>query len=104
MIQASQLSQFDVVIAGAPEDLRREEVEALWQFADRRAGTVVLLPDRIPARPYAERLPGKFSRTSPERTTSTRSFRRACQRALTMTTMPRGATRIALSTDAVIAA
>jgi hypothetical protein len=61
VIQASQLSRFDVVIAGAPEDLLREEVEALWQFVNRRGGTLVLLPDRMPAGPYAERLPGKVS-------------------------------------------
>ena len=61
VIQAPQLSRFDVVIAGAPEDLRREEVEALWQFVDRRGGTLVLLPDRMPAGPYAERVPGKVS-------------------------------------------
>ena len=51
VVQASQLSRFDVVIVGAPEDLRREEIEALWQFAERRGGTLVLLPDRIPSGP-----------------------------------------------------
>lgn len=61
VLEASRLSRFDVVIAGAPEDLRREEVEALWQFVDRRGGTLVLLPDRLPAGPYSERLPGRVS-------------------------------------------
>ena len=61
VVQAEQLSRFDVVIVGSPEDLQRSEVDALWQFAERRGGTVVLLPDKAPAGPYAERLPGKPS-------------------------------------------
>jgi hypothetical protein len=61
LVQAEQLSRFDVVIVGSPEDLQRSEVDALWQFAERRGGTVVLLPDKAPAGPYAARLPGKPS-------------------------------------------
>ena len=61
VVQKEQLWRFDVVIVGSPEDLQRSEVDALWQFADRRGGTVVLLPDKSPAGPYAERLPGKPS-------------------------------------------
>jgi hypothetical protein len=60
-IQAPQLSRFDVVIVGGPEELQRAELEALWQFAGRRGGTVVLLPDRFPTGPYVERLPAKFT-------------------------------------------
>jgi hypothetical protein len=61
VVQAEQLWRFDVVIVGSPEDLQRSEVDALWRFAERRGGTVVLLPDKSPAGPYAERLPGKPS-------------------------------------------
>jgi len=61
VLRAQQLSQFDVVLVGAPEDLRRDEVEVLWQFAERRGGTVVLLPDRAPAGPYAGRLPERLT-------------------------------------------
>ena len=57
----SSCRRFDVVIVGSPEDLQRSEVDALWQFAARRGGTVVLLPDKAPAGPYAARLPGKPS-------------------------------------------
>ncbi len=59
VVQAEQLRRFDVVVVGSPEDLQRSEVDALWQFAERRGGTVVLLPDKSPAGPYAARLPGK---------------------------------------------
>ena len=105
VIQASQLSRFDVVIAGAPEDLRREEVDALWQFTDRRAGTVVLLPDRIPAGPYAERLPGKFSEHLLSEPRALDLSGVLASELLTMTTMPRGARAIAtLNGVAVIAA
>jgi hypothetical protein len=60
-IQARQLSRFDVVIVGGPEELQRAELEALWQFAGRRGGTVVLLPDRFPTGPYRERLPARLT-------------------------------------------
>jgi hypothetical protein len=53
-----QLVRFDVVVAGAPEELSRAEVDALRRFADVRGGTVVLLPDRRPAGAYADLLPG----------------------------------------------
>ena len=60
-IQAQQLWPFDVVLVGGPEELQKNEVEALWQFAGRRGGTVILLPDKAPSGPYAQRLPGKSS-------------------------------------------
>ena len=105
VIQASELSRFDVVIAGAPEDLRREEVDALWQFADRRAGTLVLLPDRMPGGPYAERLPGKFAEHLLNEPLALEPFGVLASELLTMTTMPRGARAIAtLNGTAVIAA
>lgn len=59
VIQAQQLSRFDVVVVGAPEELRSDEADALWQFVDRRGGTLVLLPDKVPSGPYAARLPVK---------------------------------------------
>jgi hypothetical protein len=91
VIQPSELSRFDVVIAGAPEDLRREEVDALWQFAGRRAGTVVLLPDRMPGGPYVERLPGRFSEHLLNETRALDPSGVLASEILTMTTMPRGA-------------
>ena len=57
-VTLDQLVPFDVVIAGAPEELRAAEVDALCQFAERRGGTVVLLPDRRPTGAYAGLLPG----------------------------------------------
>ena len=57
VIQAHQLSRFDGVVVGAPEELRSAEVDALWQFVDRRGGTLVLLPDKVPIGAYAARLP-----------------------------------------------
>jgi hypothetical protein len=90
VVQASQLSRFDVVIAGAPEDLRREEIEALWQFVDRRGGTLVLLPDRMPTGPYAERLPGKLSEHLLNEPRTLDPSGVLASELLTMTPMPRG--------------
>ncbi len=56
-ISLDQLRRFDVVLVGAPEDLREGEVRALEQFAALRGGTVVLLPDRRPSGPYTAMLP-----------------------------------------------
>jgi hypothetical protein len=53
------LTPFDVVLVGAPEELRGAEVEALRSFARRRGGTVVLLPDRRPSGPYLHLMPSK---------------------------------------------
>jgi hypothetical protein len=60
-LTAEQLARFDVVIVGAPEELRSAEVRALREFASVRGGTVILLPDRRPAGDYVELLPGTFS-------------------------------------------
>ncbi len=57
-VTLDQLVPFDVVIAGAPEELRAAEVDALRQFAEVRGGTVVLLPDRRPTGAYTGLLPG----------------------------------------------
>jgi hypothetical protein len=57
-ITFDQLLPFEVVIAGAPEELRAGEVDALRRFAELRGGTVVLLPDRRPSGAYLELLPG----------------------------------------------
>ena len=57
-ITLEQLIPFDVVVVGAPEELRAPEVDALRRFADLRGGTVVLLPDRRPSGAYTDLLPG----------------------------------------------
>ena len=57
-ITFDQLLPFEVVIVGAPEELRAAEVDALRRFAELRGGTVVLLPDRRPSGAYLELLPG----------------------------------------------
>jgi hypothetical protein len=51
------LERFDVVIVGAPEELRQSELTALAEFSERRGGTVVFAPDRRPTGPYAASLP-----------------------------------------------
>jgi hypothetical protein len=56
-LTAEALSGFDVVIVGAPEDLRASDVEALRSFARRRGGGVVLLPDKRPTGSYLGLLP-----------------------------------------------
>jgi hypothetical protein len=56
-LTAETLSRFDVVLIGAPEELRAPELEALRSFARRRGGTVVLLPDRRPSGPYLQLAP-----------------------------------------------
>lgn len=58
-IGAAALDEFDAVIAGAPENLRREEVDALSRFARQRGGAVVFLPDRRPSGAYAGLLPAE---------------------------------------------
>ena len=52
-ITSASLAVFDAVVVGAPEELRRPELDALRAFMTDRGGTVVLLPDRRPAGPYA---------------------------------------------------
>jgi hypothetical protein len=58
-LTADALAAFDVVLVGAPEELRAAEVDALRSFARRRGGTVVLLPDRRPSGPYLELMPDR---------------------------------------------
>lgn len=53
-ITSSSLAAFDVVVVGAPEELRGPELDALRAFLASRGGTVVFLPDRRPAGRYAE--------------------------------------------------
>jgi hypothetical protein len=60
-LTAVRLARFDVIIVGAPEELRSAEVRALREFASVRGGTVLLLPDRRPSGDYIELLPGTFS-------------------------------------------
>jgi hypothetical protein len=57
-LTASELASFDVVLVGAPEDLREPEVRALGDFAGARGGSVVFLPDRRPSGAYAMLLTG----------------------------------------------
>ena len=60
-IRVRDLEAFDVVVTGSPEELRRDELDALRTFASERGGTVVLLPDRRPSGPFAAWLPeGRF--------------------------------------------
>ena len=56
-LTAATLSPFDVVVIGAPEELRQPELEALRTFARVRGGAVVFLPDRRPAGRYLELIP-----------------------------------------------
>jgi hypothetical protein len=49
---AGRIDVYDVVAVGAPEELSAADVEALTQFARRRGGSIVLLPDRRPSGPY----------------------------------------------------
>ncbi|HEX6972795.1 MAG TPA: hypothetical protein VF147_00255, partial [Vicinamibacterales bacterium] len=56
-LDAPALARFDVVVAGAPEELGRAEVAALDVFARERGGIVLLLPDRAPEGPYRTLLP-----------------------------------------------
>jgi hypothetical protein len=58
-ITADTLEPFDVVLAGAPEELSRTEVDALRLFARRRGGTLVFLPDRRPSGRYLELVPAQ---------------------------------------------
>ncbi|MCA1563340.1 MAG: hypothetical protein LC804_24830 [Acidobacteria bacterium] len=51
------LDAFDAVIAGAPEELGRVEVDALDRFARIRGGAVIFAPDRRPAGPYTTLIP-----------------------------------------------
>ncbi len=56
-LTAGALSPFDVVLIGAPEELRQSELEALRTFVRIRGGAVVFLPDRRPAGRYLELIP-----------------------------------------------
>ena len=56
-LTADALAPFDIVIAGAPEELDRREVEALDTFVRDRGGAVVFLPDRPPSGAYRSLLP-----------------------------------------------
>lgn len=57
VLTADALTPYDVVLIGAPEELRAAEIDALRSFARRRGGTVVLLPDRRPSGPYLQLTP-----------------------------------------------
>ena len=60
-VRGRQLDAFDVVLIGAPEELRTSEVEALSEFAERRGGTVILLPDTKASGAYQVLLPASPS-------------------------------------------
>ncbi|MET0216166.1 MAG: hypothetical protein ABW292_24370 [Vicinamibacterales bacterium] len=57
VLTAAALSPFDVVLIGAPEELRQSELEALRAFARIRGGAIVFLPDRRPAGRYLDLIP-----------------------------------------------
>lgn len=48
-LTATALERFDVLVAGAPEELQAADLEALRRFMSERGGTVFLLPDRRPS-------------------------------------------------------
>jgi hypothetical protein len=56
-LTADALNAFEVVVIGAPEELRGSEIDALRTFARQRGGAVVLLPDRRPSGPYLALIP-----------------------------------------------
>jgi hypothetical protein len=56
-IDPRPLTPFDVVVVGAPEELRAGEVRALETFAETRGGAVVIVPDRAPSGPILELMP-----------------------------------------------
>jgi hypothetical protein len=56
-LTAEALKPFDVVLVGAPEELRASEIDALKAFAHRRGGAVALLPDRRPSGRYLDLIP-----------------------------------------------
>jgi len=57
-LRRGELDGFDVILAGAPEDLSAAEVDVLREFAAIRGGTVIVLPDRRAGGPYQALLPG----------------------------------------------
>ena len=54
---ASDLADAGVVVVTAPEALSPDEIDLLDRFARRRGGSVVLLPDRLPAGPVTRLMP-----------------------------------------------
>ncbi len=58
-LTGQSLETFDVVVAGAPEEMQPGEIDALASYARRRGGTVVLMPDRRPSGPYLDLIPAK---------------------------------------------
>jgi hypothetical protein len=55
-LTTTDLLPFDVLLVGAPEELRENEVQALREFAAVRGGSVILLPDRRPSGAYVKLL------------------------------------------------
>lgn len=58
-LSARTLESFDAVVVAAPEELRAGDLDALDRFSLVRGGAVVLMPDRKPSGPYAQRLPAR---------------------------------------------
>jgi len=56
-LRPESLDPFDVVVAGAPEELGQEEIDALLRFARVRGGTIVFAPDRGPSGAYTKLVP-----------------------------------------------
>jgi len=56
-LRSESLDPFDIVVVGAPEELREVEIDALERFARVRGGTFVLVPDRRPTGAYLKLIP-----------------------------------------------
>lgn len=56
-VTLAAVTPFDVVIAGAPDQLSAAEVDALRTFARTRGGLLVFAPDRLPQGPFVSLLP-----------------------------------------------
>ena len=94
-VAAEHLERFDVLVVGSPEDLQAAEVEAVWQFAERRGGTVVLLPDRMPSGAYAARLPGRLAEHRLTEPKAHEPSSMLASEVLAMTSLPPGARALA---------
>jgi hypothetical protein len=56
-VTPAALERFDLIVAGAPEELGDSELRALRTFMADRGGAVLLLPDRTPTGPYTRTIP-----------------------------------------------
>ena len=71
------------------------EVDALWQFVERRGGTVVLLPDKVAGRTIRGTAAWKVVRASVQRAARAGAGRRAASEVVSMGVHPRGGRALA---------